>query len=186
MTEPNKSNITTAARTHVYIAPTGTAAPADAVVALAAGWQNVGYTTSDSLSFATAPEFQDVESAQSDYPTRKIQTKDNGSISVDLQEWNTASFKAVYGGGTVTVTSGVGKFVPPRIGERTEVAAIVEVVDGSKHYRYVVPRCFQEEGVQSDLHKGKEATLPLRLSILGDDGVDAWYLLTDDPAFVAG
>lgn len=185
MSEPNNAAIVVAGRTHVYVAPKATAAPVDATTAMGAGWANLGYTTADSLSFSTSPEFENVESAQSDYPVRKFQTKDGGKVSVDLQEWTTASFQAVFGGGTVTVTSGKAKYVPPRIGQRVEVSCVIEVIDGGKHYRYVIPRCFQEEGVQSDLHKGKETTLPLRFDILGDDGVDAWYLLTDDPAFVA-
>ena len=58
------------------------------VEALDAAWVNVGHTTPDSLAFATEPEFEDVQSAQSDYPIRRFQTSESGSVSVDLLEWS--------------------------------------------------------------------------------------------------
>ena len=174
------------ARTYVHLAPVGTTAPVDSVVALDPAWVNVGFTTPDSLSFSTEPEFQEVAVAQSDYPALRFQTSDSATVGVVLQQWNAANFSAVYGGGEVTedpVTSGNFKFVPPRIGERLETAAIVETIFGARHYRFVFPRAMQMEGVQLDLQRGQEARLPLSLGVLGGDDVDPWYLLTDDPAF---
>ena len=179
------ANITVPARAHVYLAPKGTAAPADATTALATAWKDVGYFTTDSLDVTSDPKFEDVNSAQSDFPVRKFQTSDGGKISVDLQEWSTASFVAVYGGGTVTVASGVSVFTPPVVGTRQEVSAIIEIIDNAKHYRFIYPRVFQEEGVPLSLHKSKEATLALRLSILASDGVAPFTMITDDPSFVA-
>lgn len=75
------------------------------------------------------------------------------------------------------------KFAPPRIGGRSEIAACIEVIDGGKTYRYIIPRAMQMEGVQTDLGKAKEAVLPLRLAVQGGDDADAWYLITNDPAF---
>ncbi|MGW7594719.1 phage tail tube protein, partial [Streptomyces rubiginosohelvolus] len=121
---------------------------------------------------------------------RTFQTSDSATIEVDLQQWNAKNFKAVFGGGTIseiTPEGGTGgkhyKFAPPRIGGRTEVAAMIEVTDGAKVYRYIIPRAMQMEGVQTDLQKAKEAVLPLRLAVQGGDDSDAWYLITNDPAF---
>jgi len=175
-------------RTTVWLAPVGTAVPADCTIAPAAGWKNVGYTPEDSLSFSTEPAFQEVRSAQSDYPTLRFQTSDSATVSVDLQQWNPDNFKAVYGGGTVTevtpaTTPKTYKFVPPKIGARTEVACLIDVEYGAKKYRYVVPRAFQNEGVQKQLHKGAESRLPLRLAVLGSDAGDPFYILTNDESW---
>lgn len=177
-------------RINVFLAPVGTVAPVDSVIAPATGWFSVGYTPDDSLTFATEPTFQEVRSAQSDYATRRFQVSDAASISVDLQQWNFQNFKAAMGGGTVTevtpaTTPKTFKFVPPKVGERTELAALVDVQDGAKHYRYVCPRVFQNEGVQSQLHKGANSILPLRLQVLGADTGDSFYMLTDDPSFAS-
>ena len=175
-------------RTTVHLGEVGTAAPADAVIAPAAGWISVGYTPEDSLTFGTEPTFQEVRSAQSDYPTKRFQSADAGTVSVDLQQWNAANFKSVFGGGTITevtpaTTPVTYKFVPPKLGERKEIAALITVTYGLISYRYVVPKAFQNEGVAQNLHKGAESRLPLRLAILGSDAGDPFYLLTNDPAF---
>jgi hypothetical protein len=182
----NKSEILVPSRAYVWLGAVGAAAPTDVTTAPATGWRNVGLTTGDSLAFATAPEFQEVTSHQSDFPVRRFQTSDSATVSVDLQQFSAPNFKAVYGGGSVVEVgsaSGIFKFTPPRLGERQEVAAMIEVIDGTKHYRWVFPRALQIEGVSAELQKGQEGRLPLRLTVLGDDVADAWYLLTDDPSF---
>ena len=186
----NSSELVVPVRTYVWLAEVGTAAPADATAAMPAGWRTVGLTTEDSLKFNEEPNFEQVKSAQTDFPTRTFQTGDSATVEVDLQQWSGENFKAVYGGGEITPITPAGggtathyKFSPPRVGSRTEVAAIVEVIDGGKHYRYVIPRGMQMEGVSKDLAKTKESVLPLRLAVQGGDDVDPWYLLTDDPAF---
>lgn len=185
----NAARILVAQMARVWLAPVGTVAPADATVAPAAAWRDVGLFTPDSLSWATAPTFGDVTSHQSNYITRSFQTGDGASFQVDLQEWSAANFIAVYGGGSVTSTgtgaTAVYKFSPPAVGGRSDVAAMIEIIDGSKHYRRVIPRCAQREGVSQSFAKANDSTLPLRLTVLGSDVGDAFYDLSDDPAFAS-
>ncbi|MGC4950899.1 hypothetical protein ACLQ2N_32505 [Streptomyces sp. DT224] len=186
----NATQIVVPARTRVWLAVVGTTAPTDATATMPEGWYSVGLTTEDSLKFNEEPQFETVKSAQTDFPSRTFQTSDSATIEVDLQQWNAKNFKAVFGGGTISEIVPEGatgvkhyKFAPPRIGGRTEVAAMIEVTDGAKVYRYIIPRAMQMEGVQTDLQKAKEAVLPLRLAVQGGDDSDAWYLITNDPAF---
>lgn len=182
-------NITIAGRAHIYVAALGTVAPADSTVVMPAGWVNVGLTTEDSLQFIENPTFGEVTSHQSDFPTRNYQQADAASVEVDLQEFSSANLLNVFGGGTLTTitppasgTPGEYRFAPPAVGGRSNVACIAEVIDGAKRYRYVVPNCFQNAGVTMKLQKRNEVTLPLRLNVLGTDGVDPWYILSNDPA----
>ena len=186
----NKARIRVAQMARVYLAPVGTAAPADATIPLAAAWKEVGYFTPDSLSWSTDPSFEEVRSHQSNFATRRFQTEDNASLSVDLQEWSAENFKAVYGGGTVTTINVTGppaathyKFSPPQIGGRQQVAAIVEIVDGLITHRRIIPCAEQNEGVEQTFEKGSESTLPLRLAVIGSDLGDPWYDLSTDSAF---
>jgi hypothetical protein len=170
----------------VYLAPVGTAAPADPVIAPATAWREVGYFTPDSLQMATDPSFESAQAHQSAYPIRRWQTTDSATIQVNLQEWSGDNFKAVYGGGTITTVTGPPlhyKFVPPAIGGRSEIAAMIEIIDGTKHYRRIVPKAMQIEGVEQSFDRTNESTLPLRLTVIGSDTADPWYDLTDDPAF---
>ncbi|MGW0562953.1 phage tail tube protein [Streptomyces sp. NPDC003016] len=188
----NATQIVIPARTRVWLARVGTEAPADATVTMPTGWYSVGLTSEDSLKFSEEPQFEQVKSAQADFPSRTFQTSDSATVEVDLQQWNGQNFKAVFGGGTISEITPAGtdptapkhyKFSPPRIGGRSEVAACVEVLDGGKAYRYVIPRAMQMEGVQTDLQKAQPSVLPLRLAVQGGDETDAWYLMTNDPAF---
>lgn len=189
----NNANITVAQIARVWLAPVGTVAPTGPVVAMPAAWKEVGYFTPDSLGWTTSPTFEEIRSHQSNYPTRRFQTEDAAAMSVDLQEWNTANFVAVYGGGTVVqVAAQVGppavpayfKFSPPTVGARVQTSACIEIIDGSKHYRRVIPKCEQNEGVEQTFARTAESTLPLRLAVLGADVGDSWYDMTDDPSFV--
>jgi hypothetical protein len=188
----NANNIVVAQMARVYLAPVGTAAPAGPAVAMPTPWREVGLFTPDSLSWSTDPSFEEVRSHQSNFPTRRFQTEDAASVSVDLQEWNAANFIAVYGGGTVVTVAAVTgppaipmhyKFTPPAIGARQTVAACIEIIDGTKNYRRMIPRCEQNEGVEQSFERTSESTLPLRLAILGSDVGDPWYDITNDPAF---
>lgn len=179
----------------VYLAPVGTAAPGDPVSTPDEDWLDVGYFTPDSLKWTTDPSFEEVQSHQSNFPTRRWQTADAATVEVDLQEWSGQNFKAIYGGGTIVeVAAVVGppayvlhyKFSPPAIGSRTQTACMIEVIDGIHHYRMIIPKCEQNEGAELALEKTSESTLPLRLTIVGSDVGDPWYMLTDSPSFDPG
>lgn len=183
----NKGRIRVAQTARVYLAPLGTPAPPDATTPLAPAWKDVGYFTPDSLSWATDPSFEEVRSHQSNLPTRRFQTEDNATMSVDLQEWSAANFRAVFGGGTITAVTGTTppqyKFSPPQIGGREQVAAIIEIRDGALVHRRIIPACEQNEGVEQSFEKTSESTLPLRLAVIGSDIGDPWYDYSNDPAF---
>jgi hypothetical protein len=179
-------------RTRVFLNDVGATAPLTATVAMASSWKEVGLTTEDSLNFSEEPEFLDIRSAQADLPTRTIQTSDSLTISVDLQEWSAANFKAAYGGGSVEaimstdptpVPTGSFKFTPPLLGGRQEKACIVEVVDGINVIRFIFPRVLQREGVSQDLQRGGEAKLPLRYAVQGGADTAPWYLITNMASF---
>lgn len=184
-TDPDR--ITVAGRVHLFLAPVGTIAPANSAAVLDPAWREVGFTTEDGTSFPSEPEFNDLFAHQSDYAVRTVQTRDSATVQADLMEWSADNFAAVYGGGEASEVGapGSGEFMwePPGPGGRDSVAAILKAVDGTKRYLWIVPRCFQREGVENGLPKAEGATLPLRLGVQGQDGVKPWYLLTNDPAF---
>jgi hypothetical protein len=182
------TQIVVAQMARVFLAPVGTTAPVDAVAAIASPWRDVGLFTPDSLGFNTDPSFEEVQSHQSNFPTRRFQTGDAATVEVDLQQWSGANIIAVFGGGAITEVTPASvpptyKFLPPSIGGRSSVAAILQVIDGTKEYRQVIPRCEQSEGATLSLQRTAESTLPLRLRVLGSDVTSPWYFLSTDPAW---
>lgn len=180
----NKARITIPGRVRLYIDRTGVAPiPADESVALNAAFVDVGFTQPEGTSFAVGFEQLAVMSHQSDYATRKGITGRSGRITLNMQEWSGQNLAVASGGGTVTeVSTGHFKFVPPE-GNNESVQAILQVEDGTKKYRYIVPQATVGEGIEIPLNKTAESILPLTLDVEGQDGVPPWYLLTNDPAF---
>jgi hypothetical protein len=177
-TDPTR--LTVAQQARVYLAPTGTLAPADESAALDPAWREVGLFTPDSLRFTDDPNFESVTSHQSSYPTRRFQTTDAATVQVDLQEFSGKNMIAVMGGGVITqVSTGHYKYSPPAVGGRSQVAAIVQIEDGSRRFRIVIPVAIDDQQVQFDLRKANETTLPLRLTVIGSDVGDPWYMLTN-------
>ncbi|MFI6541520.1 hypothetical protein ACIBHY_54340 [Nonomuraea sp. NPDC050547] len=174
-------NVFTASIAALWLAPVGTSAPEGPTATMPTGWKNVGLFTPDSLSWSGDPEFSETEAHQSAYPVKVWQTKDAASLEVELLEWSAPNMMAVYGGGTIeeVTPSGGGakyyKYTPPSIGTRSEVAAVLELGDGLRKMRRIIPRCMQREGVQQELSRDESATLPLNLSVLGSDVGSAFY-----------
>ncbi len=173
-------NIFNPSMARIWLAPVGTIAPDGPNVVMPAGWYDAGQFTPDSLNYKSDPKFEDVKAHQSNYTVRKLHTEDSADLEADLLEWTLKSFQAVFGGGTIEeVTPAVGahyyKFVPPEIGGRVEVSACVELSDGARKMRRIIPRCMQTSGVEQKLEKVSASTLPLRMSVLGSDIGPASY-----------
>lgn len=181
-TDPTRILVAQMAR--CFLSPVGTPAPAGPVAALDTPWREVGLFTPDSLAWTTDPTFEEVRSHQSNYPTRRFQTGDAATLEVDLQEYSAENMMAVYGGGAVTTVTGGVKFTPPAIGGRSQISVILEITDGPKIFRRVVPVAEQVEGVSQSFPKTAETTLPLRLAVIGGGVGSAWYDLVVSDAWV--
>jgi hypothetical protein len=181
--QPNE--IVQAARIRLYLGIVGVAMPSN-LTTPGAGFFDVGLTNPESCRFRVSPSFERVMAHQSDFPVKIIETPGAGGIDVDLLQWNANNFRSVFGGGRVERVTGsetLYRFVPARLGGRGEVSAVLDVIYGAKTYRFLSPRLFNEAETELELNQSPEAKLPLRLSILGGDDVDAWSMITNDPAF---
>jgi hypothetical protein len=184
---PNSNQILVPQMARLWLAAVGTVAPTDPVIAMPAGWYDVGYFDPASLQWQTAPTFQSVQSHQSIYPTRRFQDADAATVVCSLQQWNALNMLTVYGGGTIApITVGAAtyyRYDPPVVGARTQTAACIEIIDGTKNYRRLVPICEQDAGNTVTYHRTAESTLPLALTVIGSSLGSAWYELINDPAY---
>lgn len=171
---------------HIYTADLGSTAPTTEVSALAAGWLDLGYTTDDGVTFTPEWESEDLMAWQSQYPVRRLRVSQSAGVGFTLMQWNVTTVPFGFGGGTVTEpTSGHFKYTPGAPGATDERGLIVEWVDDTKNYRLVIPK--GETGSLGDvtITRSGSANLETSFSVLGTDGSDPWYLLTDDPSFEA-
>lgn len=174
----------------VWLSPIGTVAPADPLTPMPAGWVDAGFFDPASLQWQTQPNFQSVQSHQSQYPTRRFKDSDAATVTASLQEWNGTNILTVYGGGTIETMHGTApepatwyEFSPDVSGGTPQASACIEIIDGSKHYRRVIPVAEPDSGATISYHKTSESTLPLSLSVIYAGVGLPWYELSDDPAW---
>jgi hypothetical protein len=168
----------------VFVAEPGTTLPASISVALGAGFINTGYINDDGVTFLDGKTVEPINVWQSFYPPRQIVTEKEASAAFALMQWDLENLKLAYGGGDVVEDApGEYSYHPPQPGEIDERIMVIEWVDGDYNYRLIIPNGMVSENVETELTKSAASELPITFAILGEDGVDPWYLQTDDPAF---
>lgn len=177
----------------VFVGALGSVAPTDADVAPAIAWADAGWFDPGSLRFSVNPDFGQTNSHGAAGPTRQFQTKEAQAFECDLQQFTAPALEIVFGGGTrtqITAPSvgppavlGQYRWDPPKMGTRKDMAAIMQVTDGSKQARLVMPRGACTEQVQTDFHNNAETQLPMRLSLVSPDIGSAYYWLADWAGF---
>jgi hypothetical protein len=174
----------------VWLAPLGTTAPGDPLSPMPTGWVDVGLFDPASLQWQASPSYQTVQSHQSIYPTRRFKDADAATVSCSLQEWNGTNILAVYGGGTIATMHGTSpqpttwyEYIPDISGVTIQTEACIEIIDGAKHYRRVIPVSEPDSGATVTYHRTAESTLPLSLAVIyGGTGLP-WYEWSDDAAW---
>jgi len=176
--------IVVAANGTVYAAPVGTTQPVTPTEAPSAAWVDLGYINEDGATFTDTKEIEDITSWQSFYPTRKIVTAKEATVSFALQQWNEQSIPLAFGGGAVTNPSvGVWRYVPPDPETLDERALMIDWTDGDKDYRLIIPKGLVTEAVETQLVRTGSAELPITFSAVPDTDEDPFILLTNDLAF---
>lgn len=165
---------------HLYIGPVGAAMPTDPAADFGPDLIEVGYFSDDSLQFSYAPSFDPVIAHQSNWPAAYLQTSDEATVAVDLQEWSAENFRLAFAGGQAADTGGgIWRYSPRQITDEYEFSAVVRVRDGQRTYALVIPRAGNFDGMDLALGKTAAATLPVTITVNGP-AEDRWYWLTDD------
>lgn len=169
---------------NVYVAPVGTAAPVEPATAPSGTWVQLGLTNEDGVVFMDGKSITDIMVWQQFYAARKVVESKEASVAFQLAQWSPDTVKLAFGGGAVTATPGTNaRYAPPAPEVIDERALMVDWQDGSIHYRIVIPRGMVTENVETTFKRTDAAWLPITFGVIGEAGVDPWYLLTDDPAF---
>ncbi len=182
-----------AGNTQIYLADVATAFPDfddDMNDIAQVDWIDLGYVTTDGVTWNFGRETTDIEAMQSFDPIRTITTKTPKTLAFAVMEAGRDQFAIALGGGTWTSTGVapdvVYKFIPPEPGEPAEKAAVVEMIDGTNKYRWCLKRITQKEAVEYKYTRDAAATMPVTLSMLAaPDGTEPFYMETNDPSVAA-
>jgi hypothetical protein len=170
----------------VWTAPVGTAAPADQDTAPGAGWTDLGFTSEDGVTFTDSKTLEAIPVWQLFNAARRIVTERETTLGFVLRQWSKDTVPFAFGGGEITEpvpASGNFKYTPPSPEDVDERSLMVDWQDGTKKYRLVVVRGVVAEAVETNLVRTAAADLPIGFAVNGVESGDAWYLLTNDPAF---
>jgi hypothetical protein len=172
----------------VYVAPVGTAMPAIPTGSTGLGWVDLGLVNDDGVGFTDAKTMEDYSVWQLFYPAKKTIVGRDAMFKFVLAQWNGRTVVFAFGGGTILPVSGhagVSRYVPPDPGAIDDRALMVRWGDGTYHYQLGMFRGLVSENVETQLTKSKPAELPITFALIGQDGVDAYELVTDNPAFAS-
>ena len=176
------SEVRVAGYGHIYIAPEGTTLPADVDTAMTADWVDLGYATTDGVTFTFSRETEDLDAWQGD-KIRVLSLKEPKMAEFTLMQTDAATVTAALGGGSWADVGGLGTFTPPEMGENAVRAMVVEYEDGSDiKYRYCFARVQQEGDVTMTLNREGAVEYPMTMGVLEAD--PSYTILTNDPAIV--
>lgn len=165
----------------VFAAPEGSTLPTDVVTALDAAFVDLGYVTTDGVTFTHGRETEDLDAWQGS-KVRVLTLSEPVSVGFALMQTSGDALKLAFGGGTLTDNTTYFVFEPP-VGSNAVRALVIEFQDGAKNYRYVIPRAQIQGEVSYTLTNQGALTYPLEFGVL--DNTPKWKLITDDAAVQA-
>ena len=171
----------------LYAAPVGTTLPApntDPTAALNGAFVGTGYTAEDGASFKGELEVTGHRVWQSTSDVRRERKSQTFQIGCELVQWNEITLPLAFGGGSVDTSGGFPTYTFPVAGESLyERAVVLDVTDGDRHMRIVMPRMNIADSVESQFNADNMANLAIVLSSLAS--TVAPYVISDDAAAFA-
>lgn len=169
----------------IYVAPVGTAEPADIDTAPSATWIDLGYTTEDGVEFTFDRETTEIMGWQSRDPLRTIATAEPKMIKFTMLQLNKDTWKFALGGGTTSGSLGLYLYEPPTPGAVDERAMIVELWDGATKWRFISRRGMQSSATTFSGVRDDATSLPIEYKVLAaPSGVThSWVMQTNDADF---
>lgn len=174
MAEPDVSNVIIPGIVHVYTAPYG-----DVTLPVAAdfdtdpvdfGFIEVGHTEDKGLGFNYKADHFRAKSHQSLIDIIDRITGVEVSFDVPLLEtMSTDALILAFGGGSVTRTGGVGCYSPPAAGDRQDISAVIDLIDGDVKMRWCIAKVSIGGDIKTTFARGALPVIPVNLGVFGDE-----------------
>jgi hypothetical protein len=182
------TDIRVGGNTRIYLAPLASAFPAwDEVPD--DPWIDLGYVTTDGVSFNFGREINEIYAMQSAEPVRTINTRLPKTVGFNLMQSGRDQFLVAMGGGTWTAEGSetdVYRYEPADVGATDERALIVQMEDGGNIYRWHFKRTQNREGIEFAYQREDAATFAVTMAVLApQDDSKPFYLVSNDPALAA-
>lgn len=160
----------------VYAAPEGSTLPTDPTSAPDAAFVELGYVTTDGVTFTHSRETEDLDAWQGS-KVRVLTLAEPTTVGFALMETSGDVLKLAFGGGTITDATTHFVFEPPA-GDNAVRALVIDFQDGDLNYRYVIPRAQVQGDVSFTLSREGSLNYPLEFGVL--DNTPKFQIITDD------
>lgn len=152
----------------LYIAPIGTAEPADLTAAWNAAWIYAGYTDAGH-TFTYTPSYENIEVAETLLPIAKVATAQEYTLEFAFAEITARAVQIALNGGTITASgtgaTAIDKFEPLAFGT-TETRVMIGWQSDPGDERWVWRRCLQTGTVAIARQRGAaKGTIPVNFSL---------------------
>lgn len=123
----------------VSVAPVGTTRPTSSVSALNASYVGLGYVSEDGVTEAWDDSVEVVKAWQNNQIVRALTTESTATLKFTMIETKGKTMEAYYKGSTVAVVSAGQWKIDVKGAQSDPRAWVLDVVDGTKHYRIDAP-----------------------------------------------
>lgn len=182
------SEVRIAGQVWLYVAPVGTAYPADIDDDPASPWTNLGAITRNSFKITPSLTVAKFLPHQSTQPIRTAVTERSIVIGAELMQTNETSLIAAFGGGAVATVVGTPtkyRFTPPAPSDRWSRACLVDVLDGAVKTRWYFDEISAESlgEIVFSLEDLMKYTMTFTVLAGASGGGAGWYMETTDASF---
>jgi hypothetical protein len=176
--DPAEVQVGTSNGPGLYVAPVGTAAPADTATAPAAPWQILGYISDDGPTVGSSTTTQDIKPWQSRSPIRTVITERMMTVKFILWQINPLTL-AMYFDADVPTPAVDGDFAMEvrSDGDQHLYAIMVDNADGPRAMRVIFHRASLSDAADMQIQSGAAVPLEVTLTALDDAGVLADVLV---------
>lgn len=123
----------------VNVAPVGTAAPTSSTAALNAAFIGLGLVSEDGVTEAWDDSVDNIKAWQNNMIVRAQTTESVATLQFVMIETKGKTIEAYYKGSTISVVSAGQWKIDVKGAQSDPRAWVIDVVDGTKHYRIYVP-----------------------------------------------
>lgn len=164
------------------VAPVGTAAPTTSVSSLNAAFVGLGYVSEDGVVITPNDTTEQIVAWQNAAVVRTVYTESFWTFQLTLIENKGATAELFFRADVEVVSAGQWKMEVGAVGTDPR-AFVLDVIDGSKHYRYYIPNGEVTERGEVTNSNGEPIGYDITITANADgDGV-AFTVFTDNAAW---
>lgn len=161
----------------VYVAPVGTALPANATVALNASFSSLGYIDEDGVSITPGVDVTEINMWQSATPVKTTLDTISLEVSFNMGQINQTTWGLFFFVGSWTNNFGQAKMtVPSNPGSQEKAIIIWWQDENNDDYRLVIPRAFLKDRETLQLVRNNAQLTGVTFGALDNSGTLCYVL----------